>query len=161
MHPYARATIEGDLAGAVELLAEDAIFHSPVIGDTAFEGRASTAALLEIVFREVTDIEYTHEFGDEKAHVLVANSRVRGKPVKVTTMLELAADGKIREIWVMARPLVGLVAIAEAIGAGLSQREVPTGARGLALAMRPLAGMAAATDRVGSRIVARVNASAS
>ncbi|HEX2127836.1 MAG TPA: nuclear transport factor 2 family protein [Solirubrobacterales bacterium] len=160
LHPYAQAFAERDHARTVALLADDVIFHSPVIGDTAFEGRASVAALLEIAFREIAIDEYTHGFGDESAHVLIADARVRGKRVKVTTLLELAGDGKIREIWVMARPLVGLVAIAEAIGGGISQREVPSRARALALAMKPLAGMAAATDRVGSRLVGAVNTSA-
>ena len=160
LHPYAQVFADGDHDGTVALLAEDVIFHSPVIGDTAFEGRASTAALLEIVYREISDVEYTHGFGDEEAHVLVADARVRGKRVKVTTLLELAPDGKVREIWVMARPLVGLVAIAEAIGSGIAQREAPSRARPLGIALKPLAGLAAATDRVGSRLVAAVNRSA-
>jgi hypothetical protein len=159
LHPYAQAVADGDHARAVELLADDVVFHSPVIGDVAFEGRASTAALLEIILREISEVEYTHGFGDDQAHVLVANARVRGKPVKVTNLLELASDGKIREIWVMARPLVGLVAIAEAIGSGLAQREAPSRARPLALALKPLAGLAAATDRIGSRLIAALNRS--
>ena len=160
LHPYAQAFANGDHAGTVALLAEDVIFHSPVIGDTAFEGRASTAALLEIVYREISDVEYTHGFGDDGARVLVADARVRGKRVKVTTLLELASDGKVREIWVMARPLVGLVAIAEAIGSGIAEREAPARARPLAIALKPLAGLAAATDRIGSRLIAAVNRSA-
>ena len=160
LHPYAKAFAERDHARTVALLAEDVVFHSPVIGDTAFEGRAATAALLEIVFREISEVTYTHGFKDEGAHVLVADALVRGKRVKVTTLLELAPDGQIREIWVMARPLVGLVAIAEGIGSGISQRETPSRARALALAIKPLAGMAAATDRIGSRLVASLNSSA-
>ena len=160
LHPYAEAFANGDHARTVALLAEDVIFHSPVIGDTAFEGRASTAALLEIVYREISDVEYTHGFGDDEAHVLVADARVRGKRVKVTTLLELAPDGEVREIWVMARPLVGLVAIAEAIGSGIAQREAPSRARPLAIAMKPLAGLAAATDNIGARLIAAVNRSA-
>ncbi len=160
LHPYAQAFADGDHGAAVELLADNVVFHSPVIGDMAFYGRASTAALLEIVFREVTDVESTHAFGDAEAHVLVADARVRGKSIKVTTLLELEPDGKIREIWVMARPLVGVVAIAEAIGSGLAQREGPSRARALGVAMKPLAGLAATTDRIGSRLIAAVNRSA-
>ena len=159
-HPYAEALAQGDHARAVELLADDVKFHSPVVGDAVFEGRASTAALLEIVIREITEIEYTHGFGDQHAHVLVGDARVRGKPVKVTNLLELNADGKILEIWIMARPLVGLVAIAEAMGSGIAQRETPSRARALAMAMKPLVGLAAATDRIGSRFVAAFNRSA-
>ena len=160
LHPYAKAFAERDHASTVALLAEELIFHSPVIGDTAFAGRASTAALLEIVYREISDVEYTHGFSDGQAHVLVADARVRGKRVKVATLLELASDGRVREIWIMARPLVGLVAIAEAIGSGIAQREAPSRARPLAIALKPLAGLAAATDQIGSRLIAAVNRSA-
>jgi hypothetical protein len=160
LHPYAQAFADGDHGAAVALLADDVVFHSPVIGEMAFYGRASTAALLEIVFREVTDVEYTHAFGDAEAQVMVSDARVRGKPIKATTLLELKRDGKIGEIWVMARPLVGVVAIGEAIGSGLAQREAPSRARVLGVSMKPLAGLAAATDRVGSRLIASLNRSA-
>ncbi|HEV2061482.1 MAG TPA: nuclear transport factor 2 family protein [Solirubrobacteraceae bacterium] len=159
LHPYAQAFADGDLDGALALVTDDVVFHSPVISDTAFEGRASTAALLEIAFREVRDVQYVHASGDATSHVTVADARVRGTPVKVSTLLELDADGKVREIWVMARPLVGAVAIAEAIGSGLAQRQAPRRERALALAMKPLAGFAAATDRVGSRLIGELNRS--
>ena len=159
LHPYAQAFADGDHGRTVALAADDVVFHSPVIGDTAFEGRASTAALLEIVFREVTDVEYTHAFGDAHAQVLVADARVRGKRIKATNLLELNAEGKIREIWIMARPLVGVVAIAEAIGSGLAQRDSPSRARVLDVALKPLKGLAAATDRIGSRVIASLNRS--
>ena len=160
LHPFAKAFAERDHAGTVALLADNVVFHSPVIGDTAFEGRESTAALLEIVYREISEVEYTHGFSDERAHLLVANARVRGKQVKVATLLELAPNGEIEEIWVMARPLVGVVAIAEAIGSGIAQREAPSRSRPLALALKPLAGMASATDQIGSRLIAALNRSA-
>ena len=79
--------------------------------------------------------------------MLIADARVRGTPIKVTTLLELDTDEKIQEIWVMARPLVGVVAIAEAIGAGLAQRQAPSRVRLLAASMKPLRGLATATDR--------------
>lgn len=159
LHPYAQAFAAGDYDRAVAQLTDDVVFHSPVIGDMAFEGRASTAELLRIVFREVSDVEYTHAFGDSEAHVTVANARVRGKRIKVSILLELDRDGKVREIWAMARPLVGAVAIAEAIGSGLAQREAPSRARALVVAMKPLAALAATTDRIGSRLIASLNRS--
>lgn len=159
LHPYAEAFANRDYDGAVVHLAEDVTFHSPVIGGAAFEGRASTAALLEIVFREISDVEYTHGFGDATARVLIADARVRGTPIKVTTLLELDTDEKIQEIWVMVRPLVGVVAIAEAIGAGLAQRQAPSRVRLLAASMKPLRGLATATDRIGSRLIASLNRS--
>jgi hypothetical protein len=59
----------------------------------------------------------------------------------------------------MARPLLGLIAIAEAIGAGVAKRQVPARARFLMASMKPLSVLATATDRVGSRLVASLNRS--
>lgn len=159
LHPYAQAFADGDYDRTVAQLTDDVVFHSPVIGGMAFNGRASTAELLRIIFREVSDVQYTHAFADAEAHVTVANARVRGKPIKVSALLELNPDGKVREIWVMVRPLVGVVAIAEAIGSGLAQREAPSRARALSVAMKPLAALAATTDRIGSRLIASLNRS--
>jgi len=102
-HPYRQAFADRDLQRIVALLADDVVFHSPVITDPGFEGRDSVAALHAMIFDAIADIEYTHELGGEAAHILVTNSTWLGKRVKTTTLLEFNADGKIREIWVMAR----------------------------------------------------------
>jgi SnoaL-like domain len=158
-HPYRRAFEQGDPGPLRALLADDVVFHSPVIADQGFEGRESVAVLLEIVLAAIRDVEYTHELGDDRVRVLVANGRVLGRPIKSTTLLEHDGDGRIREIWVMARPLTGVVAIADAVGAELARRRGP-GRRPVLRAMsRPLAGMAAATDRIGSGLIAALNES--
>jgi SnoaL-like domain len=158
-HPYRQAFAERDLERLVALLADDVVFHSPVVGAPGFEGRDSIAALYSMVFNAISDVEYTHEIGDEGAHILVNNARMLGKPLKATTLLEFNAAGEIREIWVMVRPLSGVVAIADAIAPRLFKRQ----GRGLLLAVRVLlkilAGMAAVTDRVGSRLIAALNRS--
>src|SRR5207244_5351116 len=137
-HPYRQAFAARDLDRLVSLLADDAIFHSPFISEPGFEGRDSVAALLATVALDVfKDNQYTHDLGDERSHVLVANTRVHGKPIKTTTLLEFDAEGKIREIWMMARPLTGLIALAEAAGR-LSASAVPA-------LSEPLAGLAAVT----------------
>jgi hypothetical protein len=158
-HPYRKAFAARDLDGLVALLADDVVFHSPVITDPGFEGRDSVAALLAIALDEITDVEYTHELGDEGAHILIGNARVLGKPIKTTTLLEFDADGKIREIWVMARPLAGLVAIAEAIGTRLAKRRGPGRGPAVRTLAQPLHGLAAVTDRTGSRLIAALNRS--
>jgi hypothetical protein len=158
-HPYRQAFEDQDLAPLLPLLAEDVVFHSPVIADPGFEGRDSVAALLAIVVDAITDVEYTHELGDDRARILVANGRVLGKPIKSTTLLEFNAGGKIREIWVMARPLTGVVAIAEAIGSELGKRRGPGRAPAIRALSKPLAGLAAVTERTGSRLIAALNRS--
>jgi hypothetical protein len=48
-HPYGQALAARDLHGLVALLADDVIFHSPVITEPGFVGRDSVAALLAMV----------------------------------------------------------------------------------------------------------------
>jgi hypothetical protein len=158
-HPYGQAFADRDLDGLVALLADDVVFHSPVIADPGFEGRDSVATLLAIVLDAVTDVEYTHELGDEGARILVNNARVLGKPMKATTLLAFDTDARIREIWVMVRPLTGVVAIAEAIGPQLAKRRGPGRAAAVRALSKPLAGLAAVAERVGSRLIAALNRS--
>jgi hypothetical protein len=158
-HPYRQAFADRDLERLVGLLADDVVFHSPVIGAPGFEGRDSVAALHSMVFNVISDVEYTHEIGDEGAHILVGNMRMLGKPLKATTLLELNADGKIGEIWVMARPLTGVVAIAEGIGSQLAKRRGRGRSPAVRALTKPLAGLAAVANRTGSRLIAALNRS--
>jgi hypothetical protein len=156
-HPYRRAFEERDLAPLLAVLADDVVFHSPVIGERGVEDIDAVAALLAIVLDAVTDVDYTHEVGTDAAHMLVADGRVLGKPVKLTTLLELRAAGKVREIWVMARPLTAVVAIAEAIGTELARRQGPGRGPAIRALSKPLAGLAAVTERVGAGLIAAHN----
>jgi SnoaL-like domain len=150
-HPYRQAFADRDLERLVELLADDVVYHSPVINAPGFEGRDSVAALHSMVFNAISDVEYTHEIGDEGAHILVNNARMLGKPLKATTLLEFNPDGKIREIWVMVRPLTGVVAVAEAIGSQLAKRRGPGRGPAVRALSKPLVGLAAVANRIGSR----------
>jgi SnoaL-like domain len=157
--PYRQAFADRDLDRVLALLADDVVFHSPVISAPGFEGRDSVAALHSMLFDAISDVEYTHELSDETAHILVSNARMLGKPFKATTLLELNAEGKIREIWVMVRPLAGVVAIAEAIGSQLAKRRGPGRAPIVRALTKLLAGLAAVADRTGSRLIDALNRS--
>lgn len=160
-HPYRQAFEARDLDRLTELLADDVVFHSPVISDPGFEGRDSVTAVLAIALDAVKDVEYTHDLGDDGAHVLVSNARVLGTPTKVTTLLEFDADGKIREIWVMARPLRAVVAIGEAVGTQLAERQSPRRGSAVRVLSKPLAGLAAVGDAAGGRLIGALNRSTS
>jgi hypothetical protein len=121
-HPYRQAFEARDLDRLVSTLADDVIVHSAVLTEAdPFEGRDSAAAILAIVLDAFKDIETTHDLGDEHSHVFVCEARVLDKPIKSTWLLEFDAEGKIREIWVMTRPLIGLIALTEAIGRAAEQ----------------------------------------
>jgi hypothetical protein len=158
-HPYGQALAARNLDGLVALLADDVVFHSPVINDPGFEGRDCVAALLAMVLDAISVDEFTHELGDERTRILVFNGRVLGKSIKTTTLLELNTDGKVREIWAMVRPLTGVVAIAEAIGSQLAERRGAGRGPTVRVLSKPLAGLAAVTDRIGAGLIAALNRS--
>jgi hypothetical protein len=155
-HPYRQAYEAQDLDRLLSLLADDVIFHSPIITEPGFEGRDSAAAILAISLDLFKGIQYTHDLGDERSHLLVGDARVLGKPVKTTTLLEFDAEGKIREIWVMVRPLTGLVAVALAVGEAAERAEQGAALRELS---EPLVGLAADLERAAARVVGDINRS--
>lgn len=154
LHPYAKALEARDLDGMLSLLAEDVIVHSPWVSGPGFEGRESVATIFAIVFDALKDDDYTHDVGNERFHVLVANYRVLDNPLTMTTLLEFDAERKIREVWMMARPLVGLTALAEAIGQAIEGQDPQV--HELA---KPLSGLAVAIDRVAARLIGDLNRS--
>ena len=156
-HPFRDAFKNRDLEAMEELLADDVSFHSPVISEPGFQGKKAVMALYRVVFDAITDDEFTHEYGDSSSRVFVANGKVLGQPFKATNLVEFDADGKVREIWVMARPLAGVAAIAEAIGSGLAARRGGASRGATRAASKPLRGMASLTDQVGGRIIGRLN----
>ena len=156
-HPFREAFGNRDLDALDGLLADDVSFHSPVISEPGFEGKGAVMALYRVAFDAIADFEFTHEYGDASSRVLVGNGKVLGQPFKATNLLELDAEGKVREIWVMARPLAGVAAIAEAIGSGLASRRGAGTRNATRAASKPLRGMADLTDRVGARIIGALN----
>lgn len=145
LHPYAQAWAARDLDRLLSLLSDDVVFHSLFVSEPGFEGRDSAAVILAIAFDAPKDDQYTHDFGDERSRVLVANSRVFDKPLKTTTLLEFDAEGRIREIWMMIRPLTGLIALAEAVGQAIEDRDPRVHELS-----KPLAGLAAVIDRTAA-----------
>jgi hypothetical protein len=153
-HPYRQAYETQDLERLLSLLADDVIFHSPIFTEPGFEGRDSTAAILAISLDLFKDMQYTHDLGDEHSHVLVGDVRVLGKPVKITMLLEFERDGKIREIWIMIRPLTGLVAVTQAIGEAVERAGRGSEVRELS---ESLAEPAAEVERAAAGVVRDLN----
>jgi hypothetical protein len=164
-HPYRQAFAARDLDRLVSLLADDAIFHSPLTRELGLEGHDAVAVFLPIALDVFKETEYTHDFGDEHSHVIVGDARVLGKPVKTTWLLELDAEGKIRDIWVMVRPLTGLVAIFEAVGlqaVGLREAEgddESVSPEAVSALSKQLADLAALTDSGVAGVIGNINRS--
>lgn len=153
-HPFRQAFEAHDLDRLLSLLADDVIYHSPIVAEPGFEGRDSAAAILAIALDLFHETAYTHELGDEHSHVLVGDAQVLGKPVKTTWLLELDADGRIRELWLMVRPLAGLVAVTLAVGQAAELAEQGPALRELS---EPLVDLAADLERAAAGMVGEIN----
>ena len=118
MHPF-RAAIEArDIDAAVALLADDVVFHSPIVF-RPYKGRAAVAPILQAVIKVFEDFRYMREIGSEGAadHALVFLARVGERKIEGVDLLHLNDDGAINELTVMVRPLSAALALAEAMNA--------------------------------------------
>ena len=80
---------------------------------------APAAPRLETVAQVFEDFRYTSEISEGDRTALVFEARVGDRTVEGADFLRFGSDGKIAEFVVMVRPLSGLTALAQAMGARL------------------------------------------
>jgi hypothetical protein len=121
MHPFGTAVAAGDIDAALALLAEDVVFHSPVVHQP-YRGRDAVAPILHAVSQVFLDFRYVDEIGaaDAASHVLVFRTRVGDREIEGIDLLHTGADGLVDELTVMVRPLSGTLALAEVMRAQLA-----------------------------------------
>ncbi|MGW6688126.1 nuclear transport factor 2 family protein [Streptomyces sp. NPDC054961] len=135
-HPTAadrfRAAVAAqDLAALEALFTEDVRLNSPV-KSKPFEGKPAVMALFRVLLRTFEGFHYVGHFegraesaaagaeGTEgPATVLPFRTVVNGRQVHGIDMLHLAPGGLISEITVMIRPQTAVMAVGEAVLAGL------------------------------------------
>lgn len=121
MHPFRAAIEAGDVEAALALLADDVVFHSPVVF-APYRGREAVAPILHAVSRVFEDFRYVREIGspDGADHVLVFQARVGDRELEGSDFLHAGPGGLIDEFTVMVRPLSAALALAEAMKARLT-----------------------------------------
>jgi SnoaL-like protein len=107
-----------DLEAMESVLAPDVTFRSPAVFKP-YEGREAVMMVLGHVLHVFEDFRYTHELEGDGVHGLVFEARVGDRQLQGWDFLEFDADGAIKTLTVMIRPLSGLIAVAEAMGARL------------------------------------------
>ena len=111
-----RAAAEGkDFSRADEILAPDVVFRSPVVFKP-YEGREALALILEAVIQVFEDFRYVDQVETGDAAVLVFKARVGDREVDGVDVLRFDAQGRVRELMVMVRPMSGVNALAEEMG---------------------------------------------
>jgi hypothetical protein len=97
---------EQNAAGLDDILADDAVFHSPVV-HTPQEGKALTKLYLSaaIMVLGSSSFEYVREVVGESDAVLEFKAEINGITINGVDMVHWNADGKIDDFKVMIRPL--------------------------------------------------------
>jgi len=93
-------------AGLDDILADDAVFHSPVV-HTPQEGKQLTKLYLSaaIMVLGSSNFEYVREVIGESDAVLEFTAEIDGVHINGVDMVHWNADGKIDDFKVMIRPL--------------------------------------------------------
>jgi SnoaL-like domain len=116
MQKFRDAIESHDLNALLALFAEGVVFRSPVV-HTPYQGRAQLKPLFRAVGQVVEDLRYTRQLGARSAadHALVFRARVDDREIEGCDFIHLNEDGLIDEMYVMIRPLSGLIGMAQAM----------------------------------------------
>jgi limonene-1,2-epoxide hydrolase len=107
-----------DVDAAIELMAPDVVFRSPIV-HKPYHGREAVRLLIEGVMAIFEDFRYERVIGapDSADHALVFTTRVGDREIEGCDFLHENVDGLIDEFVVMVRPLTGALALADAMRA--------------------------------------------
>ena len=145
---FTAAVAARDVAALVDTLAPDVVLHSAVTG-APFEGRETLADLYASLFESFSELRVVDELDGGDTYAFFWEGRMDGRYVEGADRLRLDADGKVREITIVGRPLSGLSAFLTGIGSRFAHRR-----RGrlvaaiLRLSARPLAPLFSLLDPV-------------
>lgn len=106
MGAWHRLVAAKDVTGADSLLAENVVFHSPVV-DTPQAGKAVTRQYLAAVFEIFSkhSFRYVREVVGERDVVLEFLVEIDGVPVNGVDMISWNDEGRIVDFKVMLRPM--------------------------------------------------------
>ena len=109
----------GDVTALPDLVAADAVFRSPAV-HTPQEGREKVVGYLGAAFTVLgPGLRYHRQWVAEDSAVLEFSTLVGGKQVQGVDMITWDESGLIVDFTVMVRPLQGLHAVVEEMGAEL------------------------------------------
>jgi SnoaL-like domain len=121
---FKEAALSGDEAAMADVLADEVVFRSPAVFKP-YEGREATLVVLRAVSQVFEDFRYEDRFAGADGEMLLFSARVGDRELNGIDLLRFDADGKIRELTVMIRPLSGLTALVEAMGRELERMGMP------------------------------------
>lgn len=119
--PFRAAVESKDFSRVQATLAPDVKFRSPAVF-APYEGRERVGALLRVVGEVlVPELAYQWQVREADREVLCFTSRVGEREVEGVDLLRYDDNGQVAELVVMMRPVSGLVAVRDAVAAGLDR----------------------------------------
>jgi hypothetical protein len=116
-HPFLKLWQTRDLDAWADALTPDVTIHSPIFtAASLFSGRETAIDLYSVLFDALPGLKITSELHDGNLSVFSWHAEIRGKDVEGADFVRRDEHGKVCEIKVMIRPLVGVAAFAKAIG---------------------------------------------
>ena len=122
MQAFRDAVERRDLDALIALLSEEVLFRSPAV-HTRYQGRDQVKPLLRAVGQVLQDFRYTRQIGapHSRDHALVFRCRIGDRALEGCDFIHVDEQGLIDELYVMIRPLSGLMALAEAVKRQLAE----------------------------------------
>jgi len=110
-------------AALVEIIREDAVFHSPVV-HTPQEGRAKVVGYLAAagVVLNTDKFRYVREFSQGSQALLEFVTELEGIHINGVDIITFDEDGMIADFKVMVRPLKAINKVWEMMGAQLQRQ---------------------------------------
>ena len=128
LETWHRLVRTNDASGLRDLVAEDAIFHSPVV-HTAQPGRKLTVMYLSAAFKVFFNpsFRYVREIVGAHDAMLEFETEIDGILVNGVDIIKWNDAGQIVEFKVMIRPLKGMQVIHQKMGELLAAAQKPAG----------------------------------
>jgi hypothetical protein len=120
-HPFVEGIAARDAAAVIDTLAPDVVLHSAVT-KVPFEGRDLVADTYRSVLESFEELRIVDRFEDGNTHAFFWEGRMGGRPVWGADRLRVDADGKVKEITVLGRPMSGVAMFLTDIGPRLARR---------------------------------------
>ena len=152
-HAFPAAIAARDVDALIETLAPDVTLYSAVTA-VPFEGRDLVADTYRSVLESFDELRIVDEFESGDTHAFFWEGRMGGRPVWGADRIRLDADGQVREITVLGRPMSGVATFLTEIGFRLARRRRGRFvARLLRLSALPLPPLLSLLDPVTRRII--------
>ncbi|MEE8310974.1 MAG: nuclear transport factor 2 family protein [Candidatus Binatia bacterium] len=111
-----------DLTALDEILATDAVFHSPIV-HAPQEGKEVTKLYLTAAFQVLSgaDFQYVRELISETDAILEFTAEIDGVHINGVDMIHWNAEGRIDDFKVMIRPLKAVNLLHRMMGGTLEE----------------------------------------